>query len=105
MPPTSSYTLISENGDTCEVSGAITIYGEETYDINIALNNPNIASLLERMEDGQIANIYSSSRSTIVPKAAFDAIKGTNKKMNVSLTSGFRWLFDGKKYNRCYERY
>lgn len=96
MPPTSSYTLISENGDTCEVSGAITIYGEETYDINIALNNPNIASLLERMEDGQIANIYSSSRSTIVPKAAFDAIKGTNKKMNVSLTSGFRWLFDGK---------
>ena len=79
----------------CTVYGSVKIYGEE-FDISTSVANPNVGKLISNMKDGEVANLYPSGSNTIVPKAAFDAIKGTNKKINVSVSDGVKWIFDGK---------
>lgn len=97
-PPSSKTYILGSSSDksTCTVTnGSIKVYGE-TYDLSTSVSNPNVAGLIHDMEDGKTINIFTAYNNTTVPKAAFDAIKGTNKKIIVSVSDGIKWLFDGK---------
>ena len=92
--PGSKYELLSDNGK-CTVQGLVKIHGEN-FVFSTANTNPNLPKMLSDMKAGETANIFMLTDNTTVPKAAFDAIKGTNKKINVSVSDGVKWLFNGK---------
>ena len=94
-PNSNSYTLKSEDGKECKINGILKVYSED-YDITTSIANPNVGTIISNMEDGQVADLIVMGSNTTVPKSAFDAIKGTNKKINVSVSDGIRWIFNGK---------
>lgn len=88
--------VIGNPNQSCKATGVLKVYGDDA-DIDLASSNPYIASKIQAMPDGKIARIFvDSTGKTIVEKGVFDAIKGTNKKINVNISDGIKWFFDGR---------
>ncbi|RKJ48855.1 hypothetical protein D7Y05_11775 [bacterium 1XD42-54] len=88
--------VIGNPNQSCKATGLLKVYGDDA-DIDLASSNPYIASKIQSMQDGKIARIFvDSTGKTVIEKSVFDAIKGTNKKINVNVSDGIKWFFDGK---------
>ena len=62
-------------------------------------NNPNLATALENMEDGESGEVVVNSRNGYtIPADAFLAIKGKDKYLVIS-DDGVKWVFYGKDIN------
>lgn len=71
---------------------------ESEFDIafQYGANNPNLASALNAMNDGEAGEVIVNSRNGYtIPASAFSAIKGNNKYLIIN-DGGVQWVFYGK---------
>lgn len=89
--------LKDSSGDfVCNTEGKTKIYNTE-FDLDISASNPFILNKITQMEDGNTVNIlFDNPNERILPKTAFDAIKGTDKKLLAEVSNGIQWIFNGK---------
>lgn len=92
-----AYMLLGPPGGWFEILAPhFSVVDEFDLAFTAALSNPNLVSRLKSMAEGQAARIMiDESSKGILPKAAFDAIKGRDKTI-VAYTSGQQWIFRGK---------
>lgn len=72
---------------------SFTVIDEFNYVFENATDNPNLVSNLESLKDGEAAKILIG-KNDILPKAAFDAIKGKDVTM-VCYKDAYQWIFNG----------
>lgn len=73
-----------------------TVKDEFEYDSKVALSNPKLLSRIAAMDEGKTMGIVIDDDSNgILPKAAFDSIKGLDKRI-VAYKDGYQWVFYGK---------
>ena len=70
------------------------IYDEYDYQFEESLSNPNIRNDVKTIDDGKSMKLLADS-STVIPKEAFDAIKGKNSRI-VVYNDKYQWIFYGK---------
>lgn len=77
-------------------NGLIKVQGND-FDLDLASSNPFCAKKISEMENGKTARIeVDSTGNTVISQSVFDSIRGTNKKVNMHVSNGIEWFFEGK---------
>lgn len=91
-----SGAVIANPDQVCKASGLVRVYGDDA-DLDLASSNPYIPTKIREMPDGKVARVFIDQTGySIISQETFEAIKGTNKKLQVTVGPGVKWLFDGK---------
>lgn len=81
----------------CDGAADITVENGTAVDVRTGLGDRSLADRLRNMKEGGTA-VVTAREVTVVPKAAFEAIKGKNKTL-VLEAEGIQWIFNGKDLN------
>lgn len=80
----------------CYVDGMVKVYSTSA-DLDLACSNPFLVQKISEMQDGNTARIFvDGTGNTVISKDIFDAIKGTDKTINVHVADGVEWYFSGR---------
>lgn len=91
-----SYSNQPEPSDWKALFPYIDVKNEFDIGLECGLGHPKLIEYIKNMEDGKTANILiDKNQEAILPKEAFDAIKGTKKQL-VLYKGGYQWIFKGE---------
>ena len=77
-------------------NSSFTLVDDMNYSDKFSAANPKIAERIANVPDGHSVGLYMD-KSSVVPKAAFDAIAGRDVNIvTYSYYNGIRWVFNGK---------